>query len=69
MDNDSKIACFRCLARKERIDEIERYFLMCEESRKQLIKHTTELKNMIDELDTKIAKFKEDFDKDYLSCT
>jgi hypothetical protein len=69
MGDDSKIACFRCLARKERIDEIERYFLMWEENLKLLIKNVTELKGMKDELSLKIATFKDDFDQDYLKCT
>ena len=69
MDDGSKIACFRCIARKERIDEIERYFLMWEHSLKMLVKHITELKMMKDEIDIKLEDFKADFDRDYLSCS
>ena len=70
MDTETakKVACFRCLKRKERIDEIERYYLMWEENFKLLVKHVTEVSLMKKELSDKIAKFKEDFEKEYLSC-
>ncbi|NIQ92737.1 MAG: hypothetical protein GWN93_28685 [Deltaproteobacteria bacterium] len=69
MDNGKKVACFRCLLRKERIDEIERYFLMYEENLKLLVKQVTELKGMQDHISEMITAFKKDFDRDILKCS
>jgi len=67
-ERKKKIACFRCLGRKEKIDRIERYFLMLKVSLEHHIKHKTELKEMMDELDQKITEVKEDFNEDFIGC-
>jgi len=62
---NDKVACFKCLQRKERLDSIERYFLMLKASLDHHISHKTELKEMCDELDRKITELKEDFNRDF----
>jgi hypothetical protein len=67
-EHKKKIMCLGCLRRKEKIDTIERYFLMWEAGVKQLVNNITELKHMKDHLDEMIAELKKDFDSDFTRC-
>ena len=62
------VACIGCLRRKEKIDAIERYYLMWEASIKHCTALITELKYMKDELDLKIEDLKDDFNTDFTRC-
>jgi len=63
-----QVACLSCLRRKEKIDRLERYFLMWEAGIKQLRRDVTHLARMKNELDTMIEELKQDFERDFSRC-
>ena len=67
-ERKKKLACFRCLGRKEKLDRIERYFLMWEAGIKQLRSDVTHLVKMKNELDEKVEELKNDFNEDFIGC-
>ena len=68
MNTQNKIRCFQCLARKEKIDRIERDFLMLEAWVKHLRDDITSLVEMKNRLDAKIEEIKEDYNREFIGC-
>ena len=65
---DKKIICLQCLARKEKIDSMERRFLMLETWIKHLradITHAVEIKN---QLDQEITELKKTWETEFIGC-
>ena len=63
-----RVACIRCLVRKEKIDRIERDFLMLEAWIKHLREDITSLWIMKTELSEKLAKVKQDYEEEWIGC-
>jgi hypothetical protein len=68
MDRDKKIFCLGCLRKKERIDELERRYLMLETWAKQLRSDITSVVGMVDEIGVKLALTKTEWENEFLGC-
>lgn len=68
MDRSKKILCLGCLRKKERIDELERRFLMLETWAKQLRSDITGVVEMVDEVGIKLARTKEEWENEFIGC-
>lgn len=68
MDRSKKILCLGCLRKKERIDELERRFLMLEAWAKQLRSDITGVVEMVDEVGIKLARTKEEWENEFIGC-
>lgn len=68
MDRSKKILCLGCLRKKERIDELERRFLMLEAWAKQLRSDITGVVEMVHEIEVKLALTKTEWENEFIGC-
>ena len=68
MNTSNKIACLRCLSRKEKIDRMERDLLMLEVWIKHLREDITSVWTMKTELEERMATIKKDWETEFIGC-
>jgi len=68
VDRNKKILCLGCLRKKERIDELERRYLMLEVWAKQLRGDITSVVGMVEDIGVKLALTKQEWENEFIGC-